>query len=56
MVMGVEGEGGEIREPSDNQLNAMKNILDNSMKAGAFGLSSGRARIGSLSLVLHQLI
>ena len=41
MVMGIEGEGGERREPSDDQLNEMKSALDNSMKAGAFGLSSG---------------
>jgi N-acyl-D-amino-acid deacylase len=40
-VMGVEGEGGERIVPTEDEMRKMKEMLDNAMKDGAFGLSTG---------------
>jgi N-acyl-D-amino-acid deacylase len=40
-VMGVEGKGGERYTPTEDELEKMKSILDQQMRHGAFGLSTG---------------
>lgn len=40
-VMGVEGEGGERIVPTEDEMNQMKALVDQAMKDGAFGLSTG---------------
>lgn len=40
-VMGEEGKGGERCEPTTGEMTEMKNRLDQAMREGAFGLSSG---------------
>jgi len=40
-VMGVEGEGGERIVPTDDEMDEMKVMVDEAMKDGAFGLSTG---------------
>lgn len=40
-VMGVEGEGGERYEPTEAEMGEMKSHLDQAMREGAFGLSTG---------------
>ncbi|MBI9044224.1 MAG: D-aminoacylase [Anaerolineaceae bacterium] len=40
-VMGVEGKGGERHEPTDEEMQAMKDIIRQGMEEGAFGISTG---------------
>lgn len=40
-VMGAEGDGGERVVPTRGEMREMKAILEDSMKEGAFGLSTG---------------
>jgi N-acyl-D-aspartate/D-glutamate deacylase len=40
-VMGPEGEGGERRQPTAAELQAMRREVAEAMEAGAFGLSTG---------------
>lgn len=40
-VMGVEGEGGERIVPTEDEMALMKDLVDQAMKDGAFGLSTG---------------
>ncbi|MCK4582954.1 amidohydrolase family protein [Candidatus Bathyarchaeota archaeon] len=40
-VMGLEGEGGERIEPTEEEMDKMKAMLDGAMREGAFGLSTG---------------
>lgn len=41
LVIGPEGKGGERTEVTSSELNAMKRYVDEAMKAGASGLSTG---------------
>jgi N-acyl-D-amino-acid deacylase len=40
-VMGVEGEGGERIVPTEDEMDEMRAMVDDSMRDGAFGLSTG---------------
>jgi N-acyl-D-amino-acid deacylase len=40
-VMGEEGDGGERYEPTQDEMEEMKTHVDQAMRDGAFGLSSG---------------
>lgn len=40
-VMGDEGEGGERNEPEEYELDEMKSLVEEAMRDGAFGLTSG---------------
>lgn len=40
-VMGVEGQGGERIVPTEEEMKQMKALVDQAMKDGAFGLSTG---------------
>jgi N-acyl-D-amino-acid deacylase len=40
-VMGLEGEGGERVTPTEDEMKEMKTLVNQAMKDGAFGLSTG---------------
>lgn len=40
-VMGVEGGGGERRDPTEHEMTQMKRLLREGLDAGAFGFSTG---------------
>ena len=40
-TMGTEGEGGERYEPTETEMEEMKSYLEQTMREGAFGLSTG---------------
>ncbi|MEM2893908.1 MAG: D-aminoacylase [Candidatus Bathyarchaeia archaeon] len=40
-VMGDEGEGGERNEPEEHELDEMRTLVEEAMREGAFGLTTG---------------
>lgn len=55
-VMGIEGQGGERFEPTEDEIKEMKRYVDQAMRDGAFGLSSGLPFPPGRNALTYELI